>query len=241
MKLKGGFTNYEQLIGVLMLDTQFPRPPGDIGNAASYRFPVLYKKVTGAVTTKIMGREPAPEMLAPFIEAAIQLEKEGVKGITTSCGFLAPFQKQLADAVSIPVFTSALIQVPLVRMMLGSSKPIGVFTERAEHLNARHTGGVGWSATESNVHIQGMPHDATFPRTYIGNQLELDTEVLDAEMVEMTRAFMSGCPDAGAIVLECTNMCPFSSSVARVSGLPVFDINTLINMYYSACRPVLFL
>jgi len=43
MKLKGGFTNYEQLIGVLMLDTQFPRPPGDIGNAASYRSRALQR------------------------------------------------------------------------------------------------------------------------------------------------------------------------------------------------------
>jgi hypothetical protein len=241
MKLKGGYTNYEQVIGVLMLDTQFPRPRGDIGNASSYPFPVLYKKVHGATTTKIMGSEPAPDMLAPFIEAAIQLEKEGVKGITTSCGFLAPFQKQLADAVGIPVFTSALIQVPLVRMMLGSALPIGVFTERAEHLNATHTGGVGWSAREANVYIKGMPHDAVFPKTYIGNQLELDTEVLDQEMIEMTHSFMAECPSAGAIVLECTNMCPFSSSVARVSGLPVFDINTLINMYYGACRPIQFL
>lgn len=241
MKLKGGYTNYEQLIGVLMLDTQFPRPAGDIGNAASYRFPVLYKRVTGAVTTKIMGLEPEPDLLAPFIEAAIALEKEGVKGITTSCGFLAPFQKQLADAVNIPVFTSSLLQVPLVRMMLGSSRPIGVFTERAENLNARHTLAVGWTVEEAHVRIKGMPHDATFPHTYIGNQLELDTEVLDAEMVEMTRSFMAECPDAGAIVLECTNMCPFSSSIARVSGLPVFDVNTLINMFYSACRPVQFL
>lgn len=241
MKLRGGYTNYEQVIGVLMLDTQFPRPAGDIGNAASYPFPVLYKKVVGAVTSKIMGDEPAPDMLVPFIEAARELEKEGVQGITTSCGFLAPFQKELAAAVNIPVFTSALIQVPLVRMMLGSKIPIGVFTERAEHLNERHTSGVGWTVAGDNVRVQGMPHDAVFPHTYIGNQLELDTEILEAEMVAMTRAFMADCPDAGAIVLECTNMCPFSRAVARESGLPVFDINTLINMYYSACRPTRFL
>src|SRR5579871_4869178 len=66
MKLTGGYTNYEQVIGVLMLDTRFPRPPGDIGNAASYRFPVRYKKVQGAVTTKIMGREPEQDLLRPL-------------------------------------------------------------------------------------------------------------------------------------------------------------------------------
>lgn len=42
MRLKGGFTNYGQDIGILMLDTIFPRIPGDIGNAKSYDFPVRY-------------------------------------------------------------------------------------------------------------------------------------------------------------------------------------------------------
>jgi Asp/Glu/hydantoin racemase len=238
MKLTGGYTNYEQIIGVLMLDTRFPRPAGDIGNAASYRFPVRYKKVTGAVTNRIMGHEPDRELLKPFIEGAIELEKEGVKGITTSCGFLAPFQKQIAAAVGIPVFTSALIQVPMVRVMLGPSKRIGVFTERAQNLNERHFNGVGWSAETANIHVKGMHHDAVFPKVYIGNSTELDTDVLEAEMVQMTREFLTECPDAGAIVLECTNMCPFSHAIAHVSGLPVFDINSLINMFYGACRPV---
>jgi len=237
MRLTGGYTNYEQIIGVLMLDTRFPRPPGDIGNAASYRFPVRYKKVEGAITTKIMGREPSKDLLRPFIEGAIELEKEGVKGITTSCGFLAPFQKQIAEAVGVPVFTSALIQVPMVRTMLGPLKRIGIFTERAENLNEHHFNGVGWSAATANVHIKGMPHDAVFPKVYIGNGNELDTDVLEQEMVQMTREFMAECPDAGAIVLECTNMCPFSHAIAAASGLPVFDINSLINMFYGCCRP----
>lgn len=241
MKLTGGFTNYEQVIGVLMLDTRFPRPPGDIGNAASYRFPVRYKKVTGATPDRIMGVEPSPELLTPFIEAARDLEKDGVMGITTSCGFLAPFQKELAASVGIPVFTSALLQVPLVRTMLNPQKPIGVFTERAENINERHFNGAGWSAGTANVRVKGMRHDAVFPRVYIGNSLELDTDILDREMSEMTEEFMDEHPDAGAIVLECTNMCPFSHSIARISGLPVFDINTLINTFYGAARPTKFL
>jgi len=241
MKLTGGYTNYEQIIGVLMLDTRFPRPKGDIGNASSYRFPVRYKKVEGAITAKIMGPEPAKDLLDPFIKAAIELEKEGVKGITTSCGFLAPFQKQISAAVGIPVFTSALIQVPMIRMMLGPSKRIGIFTERAENLNERHFNGVGWSANTTNVRVRGMPHNAVFPKVYIGDSQELDTDILDREMIQMTREFMVECPDSGAIVLECTNMCPFSHSIAKASGLPVFDINSLINMFYRSCRPTKYL
>ena len=241
MKMKGGFTNYEQIIGVLMLDTRFPRPPGDIGNARSYDFPVRYKTIKGAVSDKIMGHEPDAGLIQPFIEGARELEKEGVAAITTSCGFLAPFQKHLAASVNIPVLASSLLQAPLIRAMLPPTKKIGIFTERGQYLNERHFNGVGWSTKDIPVHIKGMKKDAVFPKVYIGDSFELDTDVLKAEMEEMTEEFMQECPDAGAILFECTNMCPFSSHVQAVSGLPVFDINTLIKNFYNAIRPTVYL
>ena len=86
-----------------MLDTVFPRIPGDIGNAATFSFPVRYKVVKGASPQRVV-KEADTRLLEPFIEAARSLEKEGVKAIGTSCGFLAIFQRELADAVDIPVF-----------------------------------------------------------------------------------------------------------------------------------------
>jgi hypothetical protein len=86
-----------------------------------------------------------------------------------------------------------------------------------------------------------MKPDAQFPATYILGREDLDTDVLRAEMIEMTEAFMASCKNPGAILFECTNMCPFSKDVAEVSGLPVFDINTLINLVYRAANPVPFL
>jgi hypothetical protein len=241
MKLRGGYTNYGETIGILMLDTRFPRPRGDIGNALSYDFPVRYKIVRGAHAARIMGDDPDPTLLEPFMESARELAADGVKAITTSCGFLAPFQKQLAAAVNIPVFASSLIQAPLIHAMLPAGKVIGVFTERGHHMNDRHFRGVGWSQDDIPVQIQGMKPDAQFPQTYIIGREELDTEVLRAEMIEMTEAFMASCKNPGAILFECTNMCPFSRDVAETSGLPVFDINTMINWFYRAANPVPFL
>jgi hypothetical protein len=54
---------------------------------------VRYKTVKGAHATRIMGDSPDASLIAPFIEAARELEAEGVRAITTSCGFLGPFQK----------------------------------------------------------------------------------------------------------------------------------------------------
>lgn len=239
--LKGGFTNYGQEIGILMLDTRFPRPSGDIGNATTFDFPVRYKTVKGAVTSKIMGDTPEDDLIEPFIRAAQELQEEGVRGITTSCGFLAPFQRKIADAVDVPVFVSSLLQAPLIRACLPKGKVVGVFTERAKHLNDDHFKGVGWSVEDIPTMVQGMPEDAVFPATYIGGRRELDTDVLRAEMLAMTDAFLDRCKNPGAILFECTNMCPFSRDVAMRSGLPVFDINTLINWYFTALRPRAFL
>ena len=241
MRMTGGTTNYGEDVGILMLDTRFPRPPGDIGNAWSFDFPVRYKTVKGAFQEMIMKHEPEPQLLDPFIEAARELEHEGVRAITTSCGFLAPFQKELAAAVGIPVLASALLQAPLINAMLPPTMKIGVFTERAGYMNERHFNGVGWSTDDIPVHVKGMKDDAVFPTVFIGDGSELETEVLIAEMVEMTEEFMDECPDAGAILFECTNMCPFSAHVARVSGLPVFDVNTLINLFHNAANPTPFL
>jgi hypothetical protein len=241
MKMTGNTTNYGEEIGILMLDTRFPRPPGDIGNAWSFDFPVRYKTVKGAFQEMIMKHEPEPQLIEPFIEAARELEREGVRAITTSCGFLAPFQKQLAAAVGIPVLASALLQAPLIHAMLPPTKKIGIFTERAVYMNERHFNGVGWSTDDIPVTVKGMKEDAVFPKVYIGGGNELDTDILIAEMVEMTEEFMADCPDAGAILFECTIMCPFSAHVAHVSGLPVFDVNTLINLFYNAAHPTPFL
>ncbi len=241
MLIKGGFTNYGQEIGILMLDTIFPRIPGDIGNARSYNFPVRYKVVKGAKTDKIMRDEPDLDMLKPFIQAAQELEREGVKAITTSCGFLSPFQKEIASAVSIPVFTSALILVPLVRAMLNREKAIAIFTERAHHLNERHFNGVGWSSKDIPVIIKGMKENAVFPSVFIGNSFDLKSEILEQEMEEMAREVMAENPDTGAIVLECTNMGPFSRNIQAIAGVPVFGINNLFELIHYAVNPPRFL
>lgn len=240
MHLIGGHTNYGQDIGILMLDTQFPRVPGDIGNARSYHFPVRYKVVKDAIPEKIMGDEPDKGLLAPFIEAAQELEKEGVKAITTSCGFLAPFQRDLANAVNIPVFTSALMLAPLIRTMMNENQVLGVFTERARYMNEAHFQKVGWSTRDIPTAITGMPEDSPFPALFIGNQREGDRAVLKECMEELTRRHMAAHPNTGAILFECTNFGPFTKDVQAIAKVPVYGINQLLEFVASAVRPKAF-
>lgn len=232
-RLQGGRTVYGQALGVLMLDTRFPRPPGDVGNALTWPFPTQYRIVTGADTSRIMGSEPDPTLLEPFLEGARDLEAHGVRAITTSCGFLAVFQRELAAAVSVPVLSSALLQVPLVSRLLRPDQKVGVLTERP-HLTERHFNGVGWSARDIPIVLESLPPDAVFPTVFIDNALESDTRVLEQEMVELARRVVREHPEVGALVLECTNFVPYSQAMRRATGLPVYDLYTLVMQTYLA-------
>lgn len=233
-RARGGRTVYGQPLGILMLDTHFPRVPGDVGNARTWPFPVRYRVVESARSSRIMGSEPDPTLLEPFIAAARELEAEGVRMITTSCGFLAVFQRELAAAVSIPVLTSALLQVPLAARLLGPGRKVGVLTERGANLTDLHFAGVGFSQRELPVVVRGLPHEAVFPSVFIGDALEADVSVLEAEMIELARGLQREHPDVGAIVSECTNFVPFSQAMRDATGLPVFDLYTLVVQNYLA-------
>src|SRR5947207_14531502 len=125
--VRGGFNQYGFTVGILMLDTRFPRVPGDMGNAATFPFPVRYQRVAGA-DAELVVRRGAAGLLPAFVEGARRLEDEGVGAMTTNCGFVVNFQRELAIAVAVPVFTSSLLLVPLVHRLLASGGRVGIMT-----------------------------------------------------------------------------------------------------------------
>ncbi len=224
MIVKGGRTNYGELIGILMLDTKFPRIYGDIGNALTFSFPVKYKKVVGATSQRVV-READPSLIQPFIEAAKDLEEEGISAITTSCGFLAIFQEHLADAVDVPVFSSSLLQVPMVYRMLKKGQKVGIMTASKPHLTQLHFKGAG--ASHIPMVVYGMEKEQEFPAVFLDQKETLDVPKVKNEMVKVAQTMVKENPDVGAIIFECTNMPPFRDAVQKAVELPVFDIVTL--------------
>jgi hypothetical protein len=219
---------YGQHLGVLMLDTTSPRPPGDVGNAWTWPFPVRYEVVEGADTGRIMGPEPDPALLAPFVAGARALEAAGVQAITTSCGFLAVYQQELAASVSVPVLASALLQVPVAARLLRPDQRVGVLTERP-NLTEAHFRGCGWSTDEVPVQLMSLPPDAVFPTVYIDQTTDVaDTELLEREVVDAAVELTRRHPDVGAVVLECTNFVPYGHAIREAIELPVFDLYTLV-------------
>src|SRR6266853_1102754 len=204
MKVKGGQNIFGFSVGILMLDTRFPRIPGDMGNASTFPFPVLYHRVRGA-SPELVVRRGQQELLPSFIEGARALEREGVRAVTTNCGFLAKFQSEVAVSVSIPVFTASLMLGPLVHRMLPPKKAVGIMTVDASSLRPDHFTGAGITK-DIPVVIAGMETEKEFTRVLLDDQLELDVEVARQEHLTVARRMLAAHPEIGALVLECTNM-----------------------------------
>jgi Asp/Glu/Hydantoin racemase len=234
-RVRGGHNLYGFSVGILMLDTRFPRIPGDMGNARTFDFPVRYHRVSGASPDRVV-RGGERDLLPAFVEGAQFLEREGVRAITTNCGFLAKFQAELAAAVSVPVFTSSLMLVPLVHRMLPAGRAVGILTVDAPSLREEHLRGAG-IPPELPVVVAGLEGEKEFTRVLLDDQLELDVEVAREEHLAVAHRLLGAHPEIGAIVLECTNMPPYRALLQEATGLPVFDITTLVRMVHDAVQP----
>lgn len=207
-----------------MLDTQFHRPVGDVGNKDTFAYPVEYKKVNGASISRVV-REGDAALIKPFVQAAKELEDRGIKAITTSCGFLALYQKEIQQQLGVPFFSSSLLQIPLAGIIAG--EPIGVVTASKSSLTESHLKGV--DAHQHQVIIKGMDEMPAFSGAIIKEELELDETAIAEEMKQVTAELVTEHPELKAIVLECTNMPPYKEAIRNITNLPIFDITTLIN------------
>ena len=213
------------VLGLVLLDTAFPRPPGDVGHPATFApIDVRTRVVRGAVPARIVGgRDPA--WLEPFVDAARALVDEGVSAIVTSCGFLARHQQAIAAAVPVPVWTSSLLLVPELDGALGPSRRAGVVTVDAASLGLPELAGAG---ARADTPVAGLAADSAFRATLLGNRTALDTAEAERATVDAALRLVRAHPEVGAIVLECTNMPPHAAAVHAATGLPVHDIVTLV-------------
>jgi len=172
-------------------------------------------------------------LLPAFVAGARQLEREGVGAVTTNCGFLVKFQRELAAAVAVPVFTSSLLLVPLVHRMLPRGRRVGIMTVSAATLGPEHLEGAGIGG-DIPIAVAGMETEKEFTRVLLGDELELDVDAAREEHVRVARRLVAQHPDIGALVLECTNMPPYTADIQRETGLPVFDIVSLVALAHGA-------
>jgi hypothetical protein len=230
----GGKSIYGAPLGILMLEARFPRILGDMGNALTWSFPVLYRVVRGATPERVV-LQGAEGLLPDFLAAAADLVDLGAEAITTNCGFLSLFQRELAAHIRVPVATSALIQVPWVQATLPPGKRVGVITVSAASLTPRHLAAAG---VPPDTPIVGTETGREFFRVLIkAEKPDLDVDLARMDIIGAGQALLARHGDIAAIVLECTNMPPYANALRQALGLPVFDIYSLISWFHAGLRP----
>ena len=186
---------------------QLEQLPGNSTNLASYPFPV--------------------KLLEDMIQLAKELEKEGVRAITTSCGFNAIFQEALANAVDIPVFTSSLLQVPFAQALVGRDRAVGVITASASSLSEKHLRACGIT-DEMHPIVMGLENAPEWSKIFDHPDDSFDMDLVTEEILNVARQGVKDHPEIGAIVLECTDLPPFARRIREELDIPVFDFNSMI-------------
>ncbi|MFZ2651222.1 MAG: aspartate/glutamate racemase family protein [Burkholderiaceae bacterium] len=213
----GSSSAAERVLGVLMLQTRFPRLPGDIGHAATFACAVRYGVVAGATPQRVV-RDAEPALLDAFIAAGLSLVAQGATALTTSCGFLVQFQRPLQAALPVPVWTSSLL-------LLSGLPQAGVVTVDARSLRPEHLREAG---AAPGTPVQGLADGCAFQRTLLEDLPSLDPADAQAQVVAAALRLQARHPALRHIVLECTNMPPYAAAVRSATGCAVHDITTLV-------------
>ena len=230
---RAGKTVYGASLGILTLDTKFPLIHGDIGNAETWPFPVIYKVVEGATSDKVV-RKGALGLKEDFKKAAQEVVSMGADGIGTTCGFLSLFQDDISEAAGVPVASSSLMQIPWVQSTLPPGGKVGVITISKESVTPMHLEAVG---VPLDTPIVGTEGGKAFTTSVLDDGEYMNFELAREDLLDAAKELLTDYPDVKAIVLECTNMGPFSRDINLKFGLPVFDVVGYLTWVHAGLRP----
>lgn len=216
------FSHSPAVIGIIMLDTQFPRPLGDVGHPDTFGVSVHLDRLKGVWPDKVVTSAASLRQarLVPGFQGIVRnMQMRGVQAITTSCGFLVLLQKELQSVAKIPVVTSSLLQLPA---LLAKEPQVGVLTISASSLSAEHLRAAGVPKERlKDVIVQGVPAGTEFVSKILGNQPTLDLAEAEKDVVSAALALQARAPGLKTLLLECTNMPPYKAAIEAATGWQV--------------------
>ena len=204
------------LLSVLQLDTHFPRIAGDVASPDTYACGLEILRVNAAHVPDIVTARPTDILLAPFADAL-----STAKGdlITTSCGFLAPFQDRLQALTPKPFIASALSQLPQIAKTRSPAET-AILTFDADKLNAQH---LPPDLADYTTSIIGLN-----PEIHLRRVIEEDRAWLDTDRAARELADIAFPATVKTLLLECTNLPPYKPYIKVGRSIDVFDILTAI-------------
>ena len=212
-------------LGIVMLDTRFPRLPGDIGHPEAFDVPVNRRVMRGIWPDKVVQSAAglrAGRVVPGLVMVMRAFERDGAKVITTSCGFLVLLQKELQAVVKVPLITSSLLQLP---RLLAAEPKVGVLTISAGQLGSEYLRAAGVPKQRvKDVVVQGIDPKGEMASVILGNRETMDAEKVALEVVAAAVALKRREPTLQSIVLECTNMPPYRQLIEAATGLKTWAL-----------------
>jgi len=227
-----GARNYGIAVGIIQLDCSLPFIPGDVDNASTYRYPVIYRAVPGLSTAACL--RGAPDLAKSVVDAAVALEGQGVRVISSDCGFMLQFQAAVREAVSIPVAMSSLLLLPIIGASIAPTRAIGVITADSSNLTMDFMTSAGFPPPPNPIVVRGLQDQPEFKSAVFDEKGTIDADLVEAEVVAVARDMAREHPNLGAILLECSMLPPYAHAVQAAVGVPVFDFITLIDQFHKA-------
>ncbi|HEC01834.1 MAG TPA: hypothetical protein ENI91_09085 [Sphingomonadales bacterium] len=217
-------------VGILMLETQHVLLPGNVQNATSFRFPVVYEPVTGLSFAQLASGDPVGDDLIK--QAVLRLQEKNVDVIMGACGSFAQWQTRITQYASVPVYASILTQVPFILSGLPQQNKLGIvfatksaYTDRA--LKECHI------YNTDRLVILGA-EDVPSYQDFYGKGSDEVCAKFRQEFVQYLHDQKSENPEIGAWLFQCSELPVYAADVQNKTGLPVFDQTLLIEHLYNA-------
>ncbi len=230
--VREGVDVYGTSIGIIHIPCTIPLIPGDVGNASTFDFPVLYSVVQGATSKRVRDfHDKAIE--AEVADAARRLERQGVRAISSDCGLMVRFQSAVATAVQVPVLLSSLLQLPLALRAVGASGSVAVLAASKERVTPELLALAGVQEGD-RVEVWGMEEVPSFREAILEHSGVLDSNEVEHGVVQAVTQMRAKRTNVHALVLECADLPPYSRAIQDATGLPIFDFITMINALHQA-------
>lgn len=218
-------------VGIIILGTSHPLLPGNVQNATTFNFPVIYEIVEGIDFSALMAGDPSCDY--PIQRAIKRLEGCGVAMIFGACGSFAHWQAKATEYASVPVYLSIMAQVPFVLAGLPAAKKLGVVfaTTDAFTPNVLTQCSI---ASEERLVVFGADELAEFRALFAPGSTVSDGRALQSAFVELCVRKHEEFPEIGAWLLQCSELPVYAAALQQATGLPVYDQSLLISSQFQA-------
>lgn len=232
---------YGVTIGIAVMDRRLPRPVGDMGNAQSFPFPVIYDTVHGVNNMPALSVAQTHDLYEPLYQSCMRLVEQGVSAITTTCGYAALLQPRLAESLPVLFAASSLVQIPSVLAALGGRKKIGVLAARGPGLTHEHLRNTGVAETQlERIHVIDLQQAPAFKAAILDapGEVPLDLPAATRQIAALCKQTADNDPAIAGFVAECSNTSQYSSAIQQLTSLPVWDSVGLTKWLHAAARDV---